>query len=312
MMTMQTPVVFIIFNRAETARRVLGAIREARPRRLLVIADGPRPGRAGEAERCATARAVIDEVDWECEVLTNYSQTNLGCRRRVSSGLDWVFSLVAEAIIIEDDCLPHPDFFPFCEAMLERYRDDQRIMHIAGTNYQFGRRQFEQRQSPYSYYFSRYNHCWGWATWRRAWQHYDRDLTLWPMVRDRGLLADLLEGDRRAITYWTRSFEATSSGKIDSWSYVWTLSCWSQSGLTILPAINLISNIGFDDGASNTLNRRSRFASMKTAPLGFPLNPPPFVIRDALADRYTQRHNFRHGWLRDIARSLLRSMLKSR
>src|SRR6185369_14461868 len=164
-----TPVAFIIFNRPDTTEKVFAEIARARPPKLLVIADGPRAGRAGEADRCAATRAIIDRVDWDCKVLTNYSDVNLGCKNRVASGIDWVFEQVPEAIILEDDCLPDPTFFRFCEELLIRYREDERISQICGANFQFGR-----KRSNDSYYFSRYNHIWGWASWRRAWQHYDR------------------------------------------------------------------------------------------------------------------------------------------
>src|SRR5665648_587346 len=164
---LKTPVAFIIFNRPETTRRVFAEIAKARPTKLLVIADGPRATHPDDAEKCAVVRAIIDGVDWDCEVLKNYSDVNLGCKRRVSSGLDWVFDTVEEAIILEDDCLPHPTFFRFCEEMLAKYRDDKRIAMISGDNFQFGKKRTE-----YSYYFSRYTHIWGWASWRRAWDNY--------------------------------------------------------------------------------------------------------------------------------------------
>lgn len=307
---MKTPVVFIIFNRADTARRVFEVIREARPARLFVIADGPRSERAGERELCLETRAIIDQVDWDCQVETDFSAVNLGCRRRVASGLSWVFSQVDEAIILEDDCLPDPSFFGFCEELLERYRDDERVMHIAGTNFQSGNSEYGKRASSSSYYFSRYNHCWGWATWRRAWSKFDGTMSCWPEVRRQGYLADILAGDEWAVPYWERSFQEVYEGRIDSWSFVWTLSCWVNNGLTILPTTNLISNIGFNPQGAHTINRRSRFANMKTEAIDLPLTAPPVMVRDRRADRYTQRHNFRDGWLIRLARRALRFYLQ--
>jgi hypothetical protein len=180
---LSTPVAFIIFNRPDTTARVFEAIRRAEPPQLLIVADGPRVDRPSDVERCAAARAVIERVDWDCEVLTNYAEANMGLADRVSSGLDWVFSLCDRAIVLEDDCLPDPSFFRFCDELLDRYRDDERVMAISGDNFQLGR-----RRTRYSYYLSRYNHCWGWATWRRGWQHYDHRMQLWPLVRDGGWL----------------------------------------------------------------------------------------------------------------------------
>ena len=296
---MQTPVALIIFNRPETTAKVFAEIRLARPSKLFVIADAPRVNRPSDVEKCAAARSVIKKVDWDCEVLTDFAEQNLGCQKRISSGLDWVFSQSEEAIIFEDDCVPHPSFFRFCEELLDRYRDDQRVMHIAGTNYQFGQQRF-----PYSYYFSRYNHCTGWATWRRAWQHFDLEMKLWPEIRDRGLLNDLFQ-DARSAAYWRRSFQLVYERRIDSWAYCWTLACWARSGLTILPNVNLICNIGFDADGSHTKNRRSRFANIPLEEMAFPLQHPPFVIRDDKADRYTQSSNFKRSLLARIGSKVL-------
>jgi hypothetical protein len=214
-------------------------------------------------------------------VLKNFAETNMGCKQRVSSGLDWVFETVAEAIILEDDCLPHPTFFRFCEELLNRYRDDERIMAISGDNFQFGRKRTE-----HSYYFSRYPHCWGWATWRRAWRYYDGDMDLWPTIREGKWLRDILE-DRQAVAYWARIFDRTYNGDIDSWAYAWTFACWTQSGLTALPNVNLVSNIGFGIEATHTQGTTQQ-ANISVKPIGFPLCHPPFVIRDVRADSLTE------------------------
>lgn len=285
---MKTPVALIIFNRADTTEKVLEAIRQAKPSKLFVIADGPRANKPGEAEKCATTRAVIERVDWDCEVLKNYSDVNLGCAKRVSSGLDWVFNTVEEAIILEDDCLPHPTFFRYCEELLDRYREDERIMAICGKNVQFG-----HKRTEYSYYFSRYNHCWGWASWRRAWQHYDIEMKLWPEMRQQGFLKDLLI-DPRAVEFWTKHFQATYKGGINTWDYQWTLTCWLQNGLSILPNVNLISNIGFSAEATHTktTSDQNPYANMATKALEFPLKHPPFIIADRQADDFSQNTLF--------------------
>jgi hypothetical protein len=280
---MKTPVAFIMFNRPDTTKRVFEAIRQAKPPKLLVIADGPRVDRPGEAEKCAAARAIINDVDWECEVLTNYSDINLGCKIRVSSGLDWVFSQVEEAIVLEDDCLPHPTFFPFCEELLERYREDTRICAISGQNVQFGR-----KRTDYSYYFSRYNHCWGWASWRRAWKNFDYDMKLWPFVRDNGWLKDILKDDA-SVEYWTKILQYVYDGKINSWALRWTLSCWLHNQLSVLSNVNLISNIGFGEESTNTKQSASIFSNMSTDKVEFPLNHPQFMIQDTNADEITQK-----------------------
>src|SRR5437868_7090749 len=159
----KTPVALIIFRRPQFTEQVFQALARVQPRQLFVIADGPRPDVEGEAELCRATRAIIDRVDWQCEVIKNYLETNLGCGRRPATGISWVFDQVEEAIILEDDCVPGPSFFPFCEELLARYRDDERIMHIAGSTYEHG-----LLPTPYSYCFSHFNGAWGWASWRRA------------------------------------------------------------------------------------------------------------------------------------------------
>ena len=284
---METPVAFLIFNRPDTTKKVFEVIRQAQPPQLLVVADGPRSDRPGEAEQCQATRAIIDSVDWECEVLTNYSDVNLGCKARVSSGLNWVFGRVESAIILEDDCLPDPSFFLFCEKLLNYYREDERIMVISGDNFQFGR-----QRTDYSYYFSRYNHCWGWATWKRAWQHYDIELRLWQQIHDGNWLESILE-KRQAVKYWKQVFQATYDETINSWAYRWTFSCWIQNGLTILPNVNLVSNIGFGTEGTHTTIDRNPFANLPTAKMRFPLQHPPYIIRDARADEFTQKTLFK-------------------
>ena len=300
------PVVFIIFNRPDLTERVFEAIAKAKPKRLLVIADGPRFPE--EAEKCQKARAVIKKVDWDCKVDKDYSDMNLGLERRVSTGLDWAFNRVSEAIILEDDCVPHPTFFRFCQELLERFRNDRRIMVISGQNLQFG-----NNHTNYSYYFSRYNHCWGWASWRRAWQLFDFDMKLWPEIRDGQFFTKMFSNAYDA-SYWTNIFQSLYDGRLNSWAYRWTLTCWINSGLTILPSVNLISNIGFGIGASNTADANSFLANMPTNGLEFPLKHPPFVIRNFDADEYTQSNIYnpqhRHTKSMGISRFNLFSSMK--
>jgi hypothetical protein len=280
---LHTPIAFLIFNRPDTTARVFEAIRKARPPKLLVVADGPRADRPGEAEKCEATRAIINGVDWPCKVLTNYSNVNLGCKGRVSSGLDWVFSNVEEAIILEDDCLPHPTFFRFCEELLNKYRDDQRVMMISGDNFQFGR-----KRTFYSYYFSHYTHIWGWASWRRAWKYYDVRMKLWPQIMQGGWLHGR-SYDKKDVRIWTDIFDKVYIGEIDTWDYQWTFACWINNGLTILPHVNLVTNIGCNPGGTHVQDVSNPVANLKTVAMTFPLKHPDFMIRDQEADGWTQR-----------------------
>ncbi|MDO9302517.1 MAG: hypothetical protein Q7T89_14115 [Anaerolineales bacterium] len=274
---MKTPVAFIIFNRPDTTARVFEEIRRAKPPKLLIIADGPRLNRPSEAERVTATRAIVERVDWQCEVLENYSDINLGCKRRVSSGLDWVFETVEEAIILEDDCLPHPTFFRFCEELLEKYRDDERVMHISGDNFQFGR-----KRSEASYYFSRYAHVWGWASWRRAWQYYDVQMKQWADIetKERFLRDFANMAEKR---FWKAKWNGVLAGKIDTWDFQWAFACMARKSLSIAPNINLVSNIGFGAASTNT-SRVSLLADIPTAAMEFPLVPPGLFTKDIDAD----------------------------
>ena len=213
-MSLSTPVALIIFNRPDLTEIVFEAIRQAKPQKLLVVADGPRSPE--EAEKCDRTRAIIDRVDWDCQVLTNFSDTNLGSKYRISSGLDWVFSQVEEAIILEDDCLPSPSFFYFCQELLEKYRDDDRIMHIGGTNIQFG-----QSRTPYSYYFSKYAQIWGWASWRRAWQNYDVEIANWKEFKSSEIIKSVHTNPYEQ-RYWFDILERVYKKSLNTcWDYQW-------------------------------------------------------------------------------------------
>jgi hypothetical protein len=277
---MHTPVAFIIFNRPDLTARVFSEIARARPRKLLVIADGPRPGEPGETEKCAATRAIIDRVDWECEVLKNYSDVNLGCGQRPATGLRWVFDQVEDAIILEDDCVPHPTFFRFCEELLEKYRSDERIMHISGDNF------LRWKQPAWSYSFSSYSLSWGWATWRRAFQYYDAEIKPWSSLRNTDWLQDMLD-DSRAVECFRSIFDKAhaASTREGYWDYQWLFTLWSRGGLSILPDTNLVSNIGYREDATHTKPDSNGLANLPISNMAFPLKHPAVVARDKKVDR---------------------------
>jgi len=278
---LKTPVAFVIFNRPDRTERVFAEIAKARPPKLLVVADGPRSSL--EAETCQAARAIIDRVDWDCEVLKNYADVNLGCKRRVSSGLNWVFEQVGEAIILEDDCLPHETFFPFCTELLERYRHDERVSMICGSNFQGGK-----RRSPYSYFFGLHVTVWGWASWRRVWRHYDVAMQRWAQLRETSWLADLLMNPT-AVKYWQQTFEGAFRGDYDTWDWQLFFAWWSHNMLAVIPDRNLVSNIGFGTQASHTRDSLPSMARLPLQGITFPLNHPPEVSLDRDADNFSFR-----------------------
>jgi len=279
---LNTPVAFIIFNRPETTQKVFNEIRKAKPPVLLVIADGPRTNREGEAEKCTAARAVIQQVDWQCQVIKNYSEVNLGCKMRVSSGIDWVFETVEEAIIMEDDIVPGPDFFRYMQELLQRYRNNNQVMMISGSNMQFGSKKVE-----HSYFFSRYCFIWGWGTWRRAWKHYDVNMGKWPELKDTDWLFSILN-KKGPSSQWKNYFDRLFEGKIDTWDGQWMFACWLANGLSIHPNVNLITNIGFGNDATHTTGN-SILSNMKAEELLFPLNHPCEVARNASIDNFIER-----------------------
>ncbi|GJL83672.1 MAG: hypothetical protein DHS20C01_33060 [marine bacterium B5-7] len=293
---LNTPVVLIVFNRPESTTRVFEAIRNAKPKQLLVIADGPRVEHPEDVERCAAARAVIDGIDWDCEVQTCFSNTNLGTRKRVVSGLDWVFSIVDEAIILEDDCVPHSTFFSFCEDMLNRYRDDSSVLTISGNNFQF-----RPQPDDDSYTFSRYPLIWGWATWRRSWMRYDESLEKWPELRNSDWLKTIF-GNTDSIRYWSYLFENTYNG-FDTWDFQLCFASFLSGALNIHPNVNLVSNIGFGKDATHTWDKGDPFAAIPALAMQFPLSHPPTVTRDSEADDFIEQVLFG-----GIMRSLLRGL----
>ncbi|MEO8260458.1 MAG: glycosyltransferase family 2 protein [Acidobacteriota bacterium] len=280
---MHTPVALIVFNRPDLTARVFAEVARARPPKLLLIADGPRAGRPDDLAKCAATRAIVERVDWDCEVVKAYSEVNLGCGRREASGMIWIFEQVEEAIILEDDTLPNPSFFPFCEALLEQYRDDERVMHISGDKWIA-----TPNPGPASYTFSRYCLSWGWAGWRRAFRHYDPAMKLWPTVRDTSWLLDLL-GDERAVEHWKKIFDLTHAGidNVDTWDYQWLFTIWLHHGLAILPGENLISNLGFNraDAAHLTGGEGDSRNQAPTREMSFPLSHPAGMVRDRDADQ---------------------------
>ena len=288
---MNTPVALIIFNRPDKTQKVFDEIAKAKPGKLFVIADGPRKDHPGDNEKCIAARKLIDQVNWDCEVFKNYSDTNLGCGRRPATGISWVFENVEQTIILEDDCIPSLTFFRYCEEMLERYKDDERVMTICGMKTIYG----EDKPNPFSYSFRLMGHFWGWATWRRAWQHYDFKLKLWGELRNSSWLLDILENPM-AVEYYVDKFDRAynCNGNIDYWDYQWLFTCLSQKGLSIVPNKNLINNIGFGEDATHTKSiiNHQKFVNLAKEEMVFPLKHPPYVVFDKGAHIHRFKEKF--------------------
>lgn len=283
-----TPIAYIIFNRPRYTRQTFEAIRAAQPKELFLIADGPRSTHPEDAALCQEVREIVSQIDWPCLVHQNFAPANLGLKGRVSSGLNWVFSKVERAIILEDDCLPHPDFFSFCDDLLERYAYDERVWVITGDNHQMGK-----KRGDASYFFSHYSDCWGWATWGRAWKNFQGDIPFWPEWRE-SLSWQAMQLDQVETRFWLDIFSRVYFNQISSsWFYPWLACIWYGRGLTATANVNLVSNIGIGPDATHTVALTEQAGAI-THPLGELLHPHRVEINRA-ADRCT--FNYRHGGL---------------
>jgi hypothetical protein len=276
---LDTPVLFIIFNRPDTTARVFEAIRAAKPRMLFIAADGPRPNIPGDVERCAATRAVVERIDWPCDVRRDYSEKNMNCRYRPQSAIRWAFSQAERVIILEDDCLPDPSFFHFCQDILLRFANDERVMCIGGTNL-LG----TWKADIQSYHFSFMSSSSGWASWRRAWDLYDPDMEAWgnpeaSATLDRDLFSLAPSKKRR------KYYELTYQGEMDAWDYQWEMCRILQSGLTVTPSVNLVQNIGYHAEAMHTFDVNHPHAKLTARNLEWPLRPPFGIVRDIEFER---------------------------
>ena len=266
-MSFKTPILFIVFNRPDTTSRVFDEIRKIKPSKLYIVADGPRIDKIGEKERCEEVRNIIDKVDWDCEVFKNYSDINLGCKKRVSSGIDWFFENVEEGIILEDDCLPSQSFFYYCQELLEKYKDNDQIAVISGNNFNL------KKIGEGDYYFSRIPHIWGWATWRRSWKNYDINMHNYPSFRKEKNI-NKIWSNKRIQKYWTYIFDEVYKNNISTWDYQLSFSVFLNNKLCICPNTNLVSNIGFGESFTNTLILDKKVAELNRGEISLPLIHP--------------------------------------
>lgn len=300
---LETAVLFLVFNRLDTTKQVFQAIREAKPPRLYIAADGARESKEGEAEKVKAVRDyILQNIDWDCEVKTLFRKKNLGCKIAVSSAITWFFENEEMGIILEDDCLPSKSFFWFCEELLERYKDDMRVWHIAGNNFHFG----WKRDEDYSYYFSYYGSIWGWASWRTRWQHYDVNMKGYEEIKSKNYLWDVF-GNQEEANFRVSNFDEIRKG-LNTWDFQWAYARFINSGLSIVPETNLIKNLGFDEDATHTHSRNDKRANMQAFNIFFPLKHQQYVIRDKKSDDkyYNEFVKDKSSLIRKIARKVLK------
>lgn len=274
-----TPVLFVIFNRPDVTQQVFNEIRKAKPTSLFVAADGPRMDRKGEAEKCQATRNIVNQVDWDCEVKTLFRDKNVGCKIAVSSAIDWFFDNVEEGIILEDDCVPSQSFFRFCQELLEYYRDNTRIMHINGGNFQSG-----INRGSESYYFSKYTLFSGWATWRRAWKHFDISMGTFEQFKSENQIVNIFRTGKER-KFHMQMFQNHYDGNVDAWGYKWAYSRIQAGGITINPNVNLVQHIGYGSDATHTV-KKAKIIEDFARDIEFPLKHPKFILPNEEADLY--------------------------
>jgi hypothetical protein len=291
---LKTPILFLIFNRPDTTQQVFDSIREQQPARLYVAADAPRRNRVGETVLCEQARAIINQVDWDCEIKTLFREENLGCKLAVSSAITWFFEQEESGIILEDDCLPDASFFPYCENLLERYKNDERIGHISGNCFL---PKFFTKEPSYD--FSSIPHIWGWATWRRVWKNYDVNFSYWEETK-----SDRKAREKLFDSFWEKVYFSTfisdsiqNKNGINAWSVQYLLMLKKQDQLSIYPFVNLVSNIGLNVVNATHTQKRTRKLYCSSSSMPFPLKHPSSILRNKILDKATIRKLF-FSWKR--------------
>jgi len=275
-----TPILMIVFNRPAQTQRVFEAIATLQPKQLFIAADGARAEHNGDVKNCPNVRSIVSNVNWECEVQYLFQENNLGCKNGVVTAINWFFENVEEGIILEDDCLPNERFFNFCSTLLEKYRNDNEVMHIGGTNFQPSEFTIEAE-----YYFSRITHIWGWATWRRAWKKYHQELPDYTSKQLEDWFSNY-EFNKRSLLYWDHAFKMIKEQAIDTWDYQWTYCLWKNKGLAIVPKLNLVSNIGFGLDATHTEKGAAIYANLPTYSMEITKHPKDKHV-NTIADNYT-------------------------
>jgi hypothetical protein len=296
------PILFLIFNRPDTTTQVFERIRAIKPAKLYVAADGARNGRPEETQRCAETRAIIDRIDWDCELKTLFRIENLGCKIAVSQAITWFFENEEYGVILEDDCLPDLSFFPFCEELLIRYKDDDRIGHIGGNCFLPG-----VIDGGLSYDFCSMTHIWGWATWRRAWVNVDISFRFWRNNRNNRFYLFCNKWEKFYFTSFISDALEVKNG-LNPWAVFYLFALRLQNQLSIYPAVNLVTNIGLhSDLATHTTNNAGKYL-IPLSSMNFPLKHPKYMLKNKNLDNKTVRKMF-FSWKRLFRYWIFRKLL---
>ncbi len=286
------PILLIIFNRPDKVQLLIQALEKLGPSRIFVSADGPRPNVDSDIELCEKTRNIINNINWPCEIVRRYQDTNTGCKINASESVSWFFEHVDEGIILEDDCIPTESFFPFCRELLDRYRDETKVMHISGNTFLLPQ---EVSDKSVSYYFSRCPQLWGWATWKRAWKHYDISMLHLDSIKSDTNVNNLFLR-KEHLDYWIKHCQHIRDNNIDTWDAQWQYTMMYHGGYAISPLYNQINNIGFGINATHTKEEINN-VSVPTRNFSFPLKHPSHVTADKIADeRLMNKFYIRKWW----------------
>jgi hypothetical protein len=293
-----SPVLLIVFNRPSTTHNVFEAIRKAKPTKLYIFADGPRFGNIEDTYKCDLVKEIVKNVDWNCEVHYRFVEVNQGCGLGPYNAISWVFEIEDRAIILEDDCIPALPFFEYCDELLERYKDDTRIWLISGNQYNE-----EAVSTPHSYFFSKYGHSWGWATWRRCWKEMDMEMKNLPLVLKQDLFRSIFR-TKREVAFFKKKYQRILNDKSQlkhTWDIQFGFALAINSHICVVPTKNLVKNIGYYGTHSNGINNHHDRPIDENYKI---VSHPDFVLVDVNYDDY----HFRHHW--DTRASLFRRITR--
>ena len=282
------PVIVLLFNRPYETKKLFESLSKLKPQKLYINQDGPRKNFFKDLEMCNKVRDIALNPDWDCDVFSNINENNQGCRKSVSSGLNWFFEKEEFGIILEDDCIPSKSFFNFSKKLLDRYKLNKSISVISGSNFQ----KENKIIGSADYYYSKYAHCWGWSSWRRAWKLYDKNLSFWPDWKN-STQWKTFHQDKLEQKYWTKIFDKVYDNQIDSWAYIWQASVWYNEGITVTPNKNLILNIGFNKDATHTNIQDKNISNNPIKEINEDIKSPDHIQINNTADLLVFKNHFK-------------------
>jgi hypothetical protein len=292
--TFKTPILIITFNRMDCVVQLIDKLRLLKPTKIYFFSDGARVEKKPEKKLVNDIREfVLSSIDWDCDLVTRFNAKNEGCKYGVSNAISWFFSREELGIILEDDCIPNISFFHFCQELLLKYKHDKRILHIGGTN------PLSHTEIDPDYYFSNFNRIWGWASWKRAWAHFDPEINDWPRLKEERVLEQYF--DEKTVSHYSGILDDVYEKKIDTWDYQWFLNRL-LNGLAIIPENNLVSNIGFNENATHTKNSNSKYSALETVEIDFPLIHPIKIIQNKKLDHEWEKELTKSSFLKKIIR----------